>query len=134
MLANLAANGALGRVGLCAVTTWDPHSEGRIQCAGSESKGVGLVQGYSRQPSEATTKQRSPPRCRRCSHRTPATDVVQSGHQEAFMYTIHEQDRDLAAVLLFCALGLALSLTVLSMLPADAMSWAIAHLEVTAGL
>jgi len=50
------------------------------------------------------------------------------------MYTIHEQDRDLAAVLLFCALGLALSLTVLSMLPADAMSWAIAHLEVTAGL
>lgn len=49
------------------------------------------------------------------------------------MHTSHEQDRDLAAVLLFCALGLALSLTVLSMLPADAMSWAIAHLETKIG-
>jgi hypothetical protein len=37
------------------------------------------------------------------------------------MHTIHEQNQDLAAVLHFCALGLALSLTVLSMLPADAM-------------
>jgi hypothetical protein len=37
------------------------------------------------------------------------------------MYTIHKQDHDLAAVLHFCALGLALSLAVLSMLPADAV-------------
>jgi hypothetical protein len=37
------------------------------------------------------------------------------------MRTIHELDDDLAAVIYSCALGLALSLTVLSMLPTDAM-------------
>jgi hypothetical protein len=62
---------------------------------------------------------------------TQAIHAVQSRHEEAFMHTTHEEDHDLTAVLLFCALGLALSLTALSMLPADAMSWAIAHLEVT---
>ena len=49
------------------------------------------------------------------------------------MKMIHEQDQDLAAVLLFCALGLTLSLAVLSMLPAEPMGWAIAHLEMRAG-
>ena len=49
------------------------------------------------------------------------------------MYIIYEQDNDLTVVLLFSALGLALSVAVLSILPADAVSWAIAHLEVTSG-
>jgi len=42
------------------------------------------------------------------------------------MRTIPELDDDLAAVLYSCALGLAISLTVLSMLPTDAML-AITH-------
>ncbi|HSV23195.1 MAG TPA: hypothetical protein VLJ17_09220 [Xanthobacteraceae bacterium] len=49
------------------------------------------------------------------------------------MYTANEGANDLTVVLLFSALGLVLSLAVISMMPADAMSWAIAHLEVTAG-
>jgi len=44
------------------------------------------------------------------------------------MYTIYERANDLAVVFLFSALGLVLSLAVISMLPADPMSWAIAHL------
>lgn len=47
------------------------------------------------------------------------------------MYTIHEGADDLTAVFLFSALGLVLSLAVISMMPADAVSGAIAHLEVT---
>jgi hypothetical protein len=35
----------------------------------------------------------------------------------------------LEVVCLFCALGLVLSAAVISMVPADAMSWATAHLH-----
>jgi hypothetical protein len=42
------------------------------------------------------------------------------------MRTVPKLDDDLAALVYFCALGLALSLTVLSMLPTDAML-AITH-------
>jgi hypothetical protein len=47
------------------------------------------------------------------------------------MYTIYEGPDDLTVVCLFSALGLVLTLAVISMMPADATSWAIAHLEVT---
>ena len=49
------------------------------------------------------------------------------------MYTTNERANDLTVVSLFSALGLVLSLAVISMLPADTMNWAIAHLEVTSG-
>ena len=38
------------------------------------------------------------------------------------------QDDELKVVALFSALGLAVSAAVISMLPEEAMSWAIAHL------
>jgi hypothetical protein len=47
------------------------------------------------------------------------------------MYAIYDRANDLTVVLLFSALGLVLSLAVISMLPADTMSWAIAHTELT---
>jgi hypothetical protein len=49
------------------------------------------------------------------------------------MHATYERANDLTVVVLFSALGLVLSLAVISMIPADAMSWAIAHLEWTSG-
>jgi hypothetical protein len=49
------------------------------------------------------------------------------------MHATYEQAVDLTVVVLFSALGLVLSLAVIFMIPADAMSWAIAHLEWTSG-
>jgi hypothetical protein len=47
------------------------------------------------------------------------------------MYTIYEGPDDLTVVSLFSALGLVLSLAVIPMMPAEALSWTIAQLEVT---
>jgi|RhiMetStandDraft_4_1073278.scaffolds.fasta_scaffold1106141_1 hypothetical protein len=47
------------------------------------------------------------------------------------MYTNYEEPDDLTVVSLFSALGLVLSLAVIPMMPAEALSWAIAQLEVT---
>jgi uncharacterized membrane protein YfcA len=53
------------------------------------------------------------------------------------MYAIYEQAdeqaRELIVVCLFSVLGLVLSAAVISMTPADAMSWVITHLEWTPG-
>jgi hypothetical protein len=49
------------------------------------------------------------------------------------MHKIYEPADDLTVVCLFSALGLVLSLAVISMMPADALSWAIAQLEWTSG-
>jgi len=105
------------RDGLCAITARDPHREGASNAPAVKRK-------VSRRFWGIRDNQQDHAHCHAAgdvSHRTPATDAVQSGHQEAFMDTIHKQDQDLAAVLHFCALGLALSLTLLSMLPADVM-------------
>ena len=45
------------------------------------------------------------------------------------MRTVYEHGHELAAVSLFSALGLVLSLAVISMLPEEAMGWALAQLE-----
>ena len=45
------------------------------------------------------------------------------------MYATYEEANELMAVCLFSALGLVLSAAVISMVPADAMSWATAHLH-----
>jgi hypothetical protein len=47
---------------------------------------------------------------------------------EAILHATDEQN-ELKAVCLFSALGLVLSAAVISMLPPDAMNWAIAHLH-----
>ena len=45
------------------------------------------------------------------------------------MHATYEQANELKVVCLFSALGLVLSAAVISMVPADAMSWATAHLH-----
>jgi hypothetical protein len=51
------------------------------------------------------------------------------------MYATHEEANELMAVCLFSALGLVLSAAGISIMPADATSWEIAHLhlEMTSG-
>jgi hypothetical protein len=49
------------------------------------------------------------------------------------MHATYERANDLAVVVLFSALGLVLSLAVISMIPADATSWATAYLTWTSG-
>jgi len=53
---------------------------------------------------------------------------------EAIVHVTYEQASGLEVVCLFAALGLSLSAAVISMVPADALSWVAAHLHLHMGL
>jgi len=102
-------------------------------CASLQRKGGGVdapdVRGIGSAPPRVSET------AKRFTWELEATDGPSNHASEAFMYATYEQANELMAVCLFSVLGLVLSAAVISIMPADAMSLAIAqlHLGMTSG-